>query len=135
MDKKKLHTPSSKKSTKKHKVSPSKVDSKTDLERLEIERVKRRVPKWMSNPNQINSIILKLFLKLSNKNEKSVSLNLLEGEFRKENPGLASKFKTNYFQMKKITPNNHAKVFDEIDGEIKLWVPVKDIIISHYEGQ
>ena len=137
--KNKLQIRSSKNFTEKHTVRPSKddfssSDLKTDLEGQEIKRVKRRVPKWMSRPNQINSIILRLFLKLSNKNEKPVSLNLLEENFRKENPGLASKFKTNYSQMKKITPNNHAKVFEEKNNsEIKLWEPVKEIIISLYD--
>lgn len=106
---------------------------KGDLEGQEIERVERRVPGWMSHPNQINSIILGLFLKLSNNNETPISLKKLEQEFKKENPELASKFKTNYYNMKRITPNNHAKVFDENNGEIKLWEPVKDFIIDLYK--
>jgi len=35
--------------------------------------------------------------------------------------------------MKIISERNHAKVFDEMYGEVKLWEPVADFIVDLYK--
>ena len=97
----------------------------TKVEIEEIKRVKKRVPRWAVNREQYNAIILHAFMKLSNDNKFSVDINELEEETK-----LKEKFKSNYNQMKRIFDKNHAKVFEEKNGYIKLWKPVEEFIIN-----
>jgi hypothetical protein len=96
----------------------------------EIERVHRRVPKWIKKPLQINTMILNKYMEISANNENPVVLQTLE-----EAVGLDSrKFFTNYTQMKIIAEKNHAKVFREEDGIVYLWEPVADFIVGLYDS-
>ena len=97
----------------------------TEKELREVERVKSRVSRWVVKIDQYNAIILNTFMKLSNNNNLLVKINDLKDE-----SGLEKKFQTNYNQMKKIFDKNHAKVFEEKNGYIKLWEPVEDFIID-----
>lgn len=92
----------------------------------EVEKVIRRLPRWFRNPSQYNSTILYSFLKLAEKNQ-SVSLHALRSECK-----LLNDFDGNYNQMKNFGEKNHGKVFEEIDGNVKLWGPVKDYILKLY---
>lgn len=98
----------------------------------EIAKVKRKVPKWINNPDQINSQILQLYMALSHNNNSPVTRVDLEKEFEK---GHADPFYTNYMQMKNFGPKNHAKVFEEDAQEnIWLWKPVADFIVGLYKS-
>ncbi|RLA61007.1 MAG: hypothetical protein DRQ78_09015 [Epsilonproteobacteria bacterium] len=101
----------------------------TKDEKEEVERVKRRIPKWFENTKQYNSIILYKFMELSNGNKFSVGINELE-----EKTQLKEKFKSNYNQMKRIFDKNHAKVFEEKNGYIELWKPVEKFIIDLWDN-
>ena len=92
----------------------------------EIQRVERRVPLWMSRPTQHNSIILNTYMQLSNNNQTPISVSLLEKH------SSTDKFTTNYNQMKIIADKNHAKVFEESDGIVRLWEPVAEFIVKQY---
>ena len=105
---------------------------KNDLtEEDEIQKVFRKVPRWIKNPSQYNSKILDTYMSLSNNNKNPVELVLLEaGSGLKER-----KFLTNYTQMKIIAEKNHAKVFTEKNDMVYLWEPVSEFIEDVYEGK
>lgn len=96
----------------------------------EVKRVHRKVPLWLNNPHQYNHKILVAYMILSNKNETPISVSLLE-----KNSGIddSSKFYSNYNQMKIISEKNHAKVFTEENGEIRLWEPISEFIINEFQ--
>ena len=99
-------------------------------EEKEITKVKRKIPSWFSKPNQLNHKILVSYLKLSNKNTKSVKIedliNILE---MNDNQKIIENFR----QMKTMSEKNHGKVFTEEDGFISLWNPVSNFIVEEYE--
>jgi len=98
-------------------------------ENEEIKKIKRRVPKWIKNPNQYNAKILNSFMKLSNNNQFPIVVSTLQ-----KHSGLNSDiFYKNYNQMKNVGERNHGKVFEEENGNIRLWKPVAEFIVSLYE--
>ncbi|MBV5341511.1 MAG: hypothetical protein J0665_18475 [Deltaproteobacteria bacterium] len=112
-----------------HKTSDSAVHSKetkisSSDEDLEAKKVKGRLPRWGNNPNQINSRILALFLKLS-KTEAPVKVNELKNAY-----GNDGEFDKNFAQMKMISERNHGKVFEVSDGVVEIWPKV----IEYVEG-
>ena len=44
-----------------------------------------------------------------------------------------NKFTSHFNQMKIISERNHAKVFDEAYGKVKLWKPIASFIIDLYK--
>ena len=101
-------------------VSESSVDD-------EIQKVKRRVPLWKNRPTQHNSIILNTYMQLSNNNQMPINVSLLEKHSNTD------KFMINYHQMKIIADKNHAKVFEENNGAVRLWEPVAEFIVNQYK--
>ena len=97
-------------------------------ESAEIQKVYRKVPRWLNNPSQYNYKILTTFMKLSNNNSTAISISLLENNSNIED----NKFISHFNQMKIISKRNHAKVFEESYGEVKLWEPVAEFIINLY---
>jgi len=95
----------------------------------EIKKVKNKVPKWIKNPHQINSKILNTYMKQSDNNKYKVFVSNLEKHTNMDQ----RTFTTNYNQMKTIAERNHAKVFEEEFGEVRLWEPVADFIVDLYE--
>lgn len=65
---------------------------------------------------------------LSNNNKNPISISLLESNLEIE----PNKFLSNFNQMKTISEKNHAKVFSEEHGKIKLWEPVAEFIAQLY---
>jgi len=98
-------------------------------ESAEIQKVYRKVPRWLNNPSQYNYKILTTFMKLSDNNSKLISVSLLEKHSNIE----SSKFTSHFNQMKIISERNHAKVFEESYGEVKLWEPIADFIVKLYQ--
>lgn len=98
-------------------------------------KVKRRVPKWLKDSHQQNSIILLAFLKLYEKS-KEVSVKELEEEVAK-NENFHKNFQSNFTPMAKIYDNNHGKVFEEYyKGEqkmVKLWSNTEKIVLAAYK--
>ncbi|MCI5161832.1 MAG: hypothetical protein D3917_07380 [Candidatus Electrothrix sp. AX5] len=92
----------------------------------EIEKVKRKLPKWFRNPSQCNSTILYSYLKLSEE-KQHVSLKLLRDDCKSVNG-----FDGNYNQMKNFGKKNHGKVFEERDGYVTLWEPVREFVLKLY---
>ncbi len=100
--------------------------SENYLKQKEIDKVKKRVPRWIDNPNQINSKILKLYMSLSENDSFPVSYSDLKEKYELS---YGDVFNSNYNQMKNFGTKNHAKVFSEAkDGMISLWGPVADYI-------
>lgn len=100
-------------------------------ENIEIDKVKRKIPKWINHPTQINSRILGLYMLLSENGSRSIHFDRLREEYL--NKFNNDKFDSNYNQMKNIAEKNHAKVFSEDeDGNISLWDPVADFIKNEY---
>lgn len=99
-------------------------------EEKEITKVKRKIPSWFSKPNQLNHKILVSYLKLSNKNTKSVKIeDIISTLDMNDNQKIIENFR----QMKTVSDKNHAKVFTEEDGFITLWSPVANFIVEEYE--
>lgn len=90
-------------------------------EEIEIEKVQRKVPGWISKPDQICSIILEEFMSLSTNGEKPIEKEQLRVACI--NRGV-DKFEGNYNQMKNFGFRNHAKVFQEENNFVYLWRPV-----------
>ena len=103
---------------------------KETKEEKEIKKVKRKIPTWFSKPNQLNHKILVSYLKLSNKNTKSVKIeDIISTLDMNDNQKIIENFR----QMKTVSDKNHAKVFTEEDGFITLWSPVANFIVKEYE--
>jgi hypothetical protein len=103
---------------------------KETKEEKEIKKVKRKIPTWFSKPNQLNHKILVSYLKLSNKNTKSVKIeDIISTLDMNDNQKIIENFR----QMKTVSDKNHAKVFTEEDGFITLWSPVANFIVEEYE--
>jgi hypothetical protein len=103
--------------------APEECESKTigtldDTVSEEVEKVKRKLPRWANNPQQINSKILRLFLDLQSSGHK------ISETFLMEKYGDHAEFLRNFNQMKMISTNNHAKVFDVKNGLVTIWAPV-----------
>ncbi len=92
----------------------------------EINKVKRKIPKWKKNPYQINHKILEAYFKMKKEN-LSVTAEVFERSC-KEYYGNDFSFFTNFSQMHNIAPKNNAKVFEINNGEIMLWKPIKDFV-------
>ena len=104
---------------------------KIDIEKVnnEVEKVKRKVPLWLEKTNQLNYKILKTFMNLSNNNSHYVNITTLESHSKIEDP---KKFLSNYNLLKTISEKNHAKVFQEKNGQVTLWEPVSEIVIKYF---
>jgi hypothetical protein len=98
-------------------------------ESSEIQKVHRKVPRWLKNPSQYNYKILTTFMSLSKNNATPISTSLLEKHSNIDD----NKFTSHFNQMKIISERNHAKVFDDAYGEVKLWEPIADFIIDLYK--
>lgn len=109
-------------------VSKQKSKSYTN-ESDEVQKVHRKVPRWLNNPSQYNYKILTTFMTLSNNNTTPINVSSLEKHSNIED----NKFTSHFNQMKIISEKNHAKVFDEAYGEVKLWEPIADFIIDLYK--
>lgn len=103
------------------------INEEIDDNEAEIEKVKRKIPRWMNKPDQINSkILLKAMSLLAQK--KSISFDV----FKRECEDIKS-FLSNFNQMANFGKNNHGKVFDK-DGDIlKLWEPIEGFVRGIYE--
>ncbi len=101
-----------------------------EIQNNEIEKVKRKVPLWLRKPNQYNYKILKSFMDLSNNNSHYVNITTLEKHTNIKDP---RKFLSNYNLLKTISEKNHAKVFQEKDGQVTLWSPVSEIIENYFK--
>lgn len=98
-----------------------------DVVSAEIARVGRKLPRWASNQDQINSRILTLFLQLAREGHSPISEEALGAAY-----GDTAEFQRNFMQMKAIAPNNHAKVFDVANNIVSIWEPVK-VLVKKYE--
>lgn len=104
---------------------------KNQLEKLEIEKIKRKVPLWIEKRSQANYKILKAFMDLSNNGNHSVNVNSLE---RYVNFNDTKKFISHYNQLKSISAKNHGKVFEENNQQISLWEPVEEFIKDQFKN-
>lgn len=109
------------------KLNTSSINT-ADINSEEVEKVKRKVPRWLSNPSQYNCKILNAYMLLSNNNTMPISTSLLENNLEID----PNKFLSNFNQMKTISEKNHAKVFTEEYGQVKLWGPVVEFIVQLY---
>lgn len=107
------------------------IDYENDKEAEEIEKVKRKVPKWLSASMQINSTILGQYMRMSQNGQTPVTREQLQTQC--EDAGVRD-FMGNYNQMKNFGVKNHAKVFEEdVTGCVSLWEPVAQFIINSYK--
>ncbi len=106
------------------------ISNSLDNNQDEVDKVKRKVPKWMKKIHQSNYKILEAYMKLSDNNETSIAVSELE-EYSEIEPKI---FLGHYNAMKTISKKNHAKVFEENHKEVSLWKPVAGFIEELFEG-
>lgn len=101
-------------------------------EEIEIEKVGRRIPKWIRNPHQINAAILNSYMELSQNGTLPVAIEKLQSAC--ESKGV-DKFIGHYNQMRNFGIRNHAKVFmqPKYSGLVYLWPPVATFIKGLYK--
>ena len=99
------------------------VGGKSEINEDEIEKVKRKVPKWMTKTHQYNYQILKAYMDLSDCNKIPIPVDVLE-----DYSEMSEMFLGHYNAMKIISEKNHAKVFEETDKVVELWKPVAKFI-------
>ncbi|MDR2027267.1 MAG: hypothetical protein LBQ01_06900 [Prevotellaceae bacterium] len=100
-----------------------------DKIRHEIDKVMRRVPKWLNNSEQFNSTILINFLKLLDDNStKVVSLQNLKNRCN------MATFKIHVTDMSNISDKGHGKVFEITEDGITLWEPVASFILDEWNN-
>ena len=111
------------------KINPSKkeFDSELKPKEFEIEKVKRKLPRWFKNPNLICTQILVAFLDLEN-GKGSVNYDSLSHKCNH-----LKTFKSNFSQMINFGEKNHGKVFEKTGSIITIWNPVKDNVRDEYE--
>ena len=68
-------------------------------------------------------------MKLSKNNKYPISVSLLETH---SDINDSRKFISHFNQMKLISEKNHGKVFTEKNGQVALWEPIKDFIVSEF---
>lgn len=103
-----------------------------DKEAFEVDKVKRKIPKWLNSPGQVCSTILTQFMQLSEHGMKPVQREKLKNA--SESHGV-SDFMGNFNQMKNFGEKNHAKVFTETDHIITLWEPVSDFVKEQFANK
>lgn len=91
----------------------------------EINKVKRRLKLWATRPHQVNTKLLCTFLKLQESPSSSVPLETLASTINDP-----TKFATNFNQMCVIASNNHGKIFVVNDGDVSLWEPIADDVLT-----
>jgi hypothetical protein len=101
--------------------------SKSDIKEIEIEKVKRKLPKWFSNPNYICSQILITFLELED------NTNFVEYEVLAHKCGSIKTFKSNFAQMMNFGEKNHGKVFEKNNSIVTIWNPIKAELMMEYK--
>ena len=97
------------------------------LDQQEIEKIYRKVPRWFTRLNQINSTILIKFLELSNNG------GFVEIEKLKESCKTIKDFEGNFNQMCYIGSKNNAKLFEKQDNLVRLEIKVRDFILKTYK--
>lgn len=105
------------------------IKSDEEIESDEVDKIKRKVPLWLNKPNQFNYKILTTFMKLSENNKHPISVSLLETH---SNIDDSRKFTSHYNQMKIIAERNHGKIFKEDNGQVSLWEPIEDFVVSRF---
>jgi len=106
-----------------------KIKNETEIELIAIEKIKKRVPLWLTRPHQKNYKILATYMNLSENNSYPILLPFLE-----KNSGLESReFTSHYNQMKSFAEKAHGKIFEEDAGKIKLWEPIASFIINLFQ--
>lgn len=89
----------------------------------EVKKLQKKLPMWAIRQNQINAKILTLFLKLESQGLTEITEAQLAIEY-----GNPSEFNRNFTQMKIIAEKNHGKVFDVVEGVIKIWEPARELV-------
>ncbi|MCF6196179.1 MAG: hypothetical protein L3J50_05690 [Emcibacter sp.] len=100
-------------------------DTDEDKTNNEIRKVERKLKRWAKNKDQVNAKILNYFLVLQQKGNNKITQCELEKLAKKE--GIKN-FYGNFHGMCKISPKNHAKVFDVNNKIVSIWEPVKPFI-------
>lgn len=97
-------------------VASNSAPAKNELQ--EVSKVSRRLKLWAKRPEQMNTKILKAWLRLASGVESTVSEAQLKAEVGEES------FDINFMQMKNIAEKNHGKIFEVNGNKVSIWPPV-----------
>ena len=89
----------------------------------EINKVCRRLKLWAKRPEQINSRILRLFLKMKEADDSDITVSSLMKHY-----GNDVEFIKNFPQLRHISSKNHGKVFDIQHDIVTIWSPVSSCV-------
>lgn len=106
------------------------------FEKLRVEklRVKKKLILWAKRPNQLNHKILRKYLELRNNGNTQITDDLLcDALIKDESITSKNTFYSNFAQMKTDSPKSHGKIFEIIDGVVKIWEPVVEYVESFNE--
>lgn len=100
-----------------------------NIEHIEIQKIINRIPRWFrKGRSQINGTILLTYMNLLDENGFVLKDKLMKY------CGLSEKiFLQNFSQMCQFGEKNHGKVFDLINDEVRLWKPIKEIVLREYK--
>ena len=77
----------------------------------------------------VGKLVLNVFLKLKQSGNECVTKKNIQNQL----PNIST-FENNFNQMKMITKHNHGKIFEETNGYIEIWEPVR-LLVSKYEQE
>ncbi|MGX5203443.1 hypothetical protein [Aliikangiella sp. IMCC44632] len=91
-------------------------------EKFEVEKVDRRLSLWAKRSSQVNTRILKAYLRLKRAGQRVISEEDLKREVNDP------KFDSNFAQMKIIADKNHGKIFEQYGAKVTIWPPVQELV-------
>ncbi len=91
----------------------------------EVAKVKRKLSLWINRPHQINTKILNKYLKIT-QTHSVITLDLLRSSLTN-----IQTFDSNFDQLRMITDNNHAKIFELTNNIVEIWTPVKPLVEAY----
>ena len=92
----------------------------------EINKVERKLKRWVYKQHQISAKILNTFLELKRSGNPSITKQNIADK------ASIPTFQENFSQMISIAKQNHCKIFEEKNGCIEIWEPVSQLV-SEYE--
>ena len=96
-------------------------------EQNEIAKVRRKLPRWATKPNQNCTQVLRAYIQAKREGVQPITTAAIQD--RLADPSI---FPTTFAQMKNIAQKNNGKVFDQVGDEVRIWPPVA-VFVDEFE--
>lgn len=97
------------------------------MDKTELNKALRKIPRWLSHKNQINSQILFNYLELS------IEGNFIEIEALEQACDHIKDFYGNFNQMCYPGKKNNAQIFEKQNGLVRLQPELRSFILDNYK--